>query len=146
MYSDFYSTESVAVNSFDSTWLVVSAVFAVVGGILAYALFIKNKNKGEYTGFLSWLHEFLNFKKFFIDVILKIMYCVTAIFVTLSSFSFIGNSVATFFLILIVGNIVARIAYEMILMLLTIANNTTEINKKLSQNKKEQEKSKKKSE
>jgi hypothetical protein len=131
MYSDFYTPTTVSTSSVDSTWLIISAVLAIVGGIAAYVLFVSQKNK-KYTGFVAWLHEFLNFKKYFIEVIIKVMYLITAIYITLGSFSFIGTSVATFFLMLIVGNIVARIGYEMVLMLLTIVNNTTEINKKLS--------------
>lgn len=143
MYNGYYDMNVTPTSSFDSTWIVISAILALIGGITAYILFVRAENKGSYTKFVSWLHEFLNFKKFFIDVILKIMYCITAIFITLASFSFIGTSVASFFLVLIVGNIVARISYEMILMLLTIVNNTTEINKKLSS---KEEKAKKKSE
>lgn len=134
MYSDFYDTNLVSYSKYsvDSTWLVVSAVLALIGGIVFYILFVSTKNNGQYKGFVSWLHKFLNFKKLFINVVLKVLYMVTAIFITLSSFSFIRVSVASFFLWLILGNIVARISYEFILMLLTIVTNTTEINDKLS--------------
>lgn len=140
MYSDFYDTSVVQTSSVDSTWLIVSAVLAIVGGIAAYVFFISKKNKGEYIGFVAWLHDFLNFKKFFVEVILKVMYIVTAIYITLGSFSFISSSVASFFLVLIVGNIIARIGYELILMTLTLVRNTTEINAKLGLVKKEPEK------
>ena len=46
-------------------------------------------------------------------------------------------SIASFFLYLIVGNVVARISYELLLMLITIVNNTTDINRKLPEPKKE---------
>ena len=147
MYSDFYTTTpsltpSVTTNV-DSTWMIISAVLAIVGGIVAYVLFVSKKNSGEYTGFVAWLHDFLNFKKYFIEVILKAMYLICAIFITLSSFSLIGTSVAGFFLYLILGNVIARISYELVLMLITVVNNTTEINNKLSsKEKKETEKSK----
>ena len=141
MYSDFYNTTTVPSSSVDSTWLIISAVLAIVGGIAAYVLFVSKKKEKSYTGFVSWLHDFLNFKKFFVDIILKVAYIITAIFITLGSFSFIGQSVASFFLVLILGNIIARISYEMILMLLTLVNNTSEINEKLSANTKETEKS-----
>ena len=130
-YNDY--SHSVQTVGIDSTWLIISAILAIVGGIVAYVLFVSKKNEGEYSGFLSDLHDFLNFKKYFIEVILKVMYLITAIFITLGSFSFIGTSVALFFLMIIVGNITARISYELILMMLTIVNNTSEINKKLSQ-------------
>ncbi len=141
MYNDFYNnantiTQTAAV---DETWIIISAVVALLGGIVAYILFVSKKNNGEYTGFVAWLHDFLNFKKFFIEVVLKTLYVISTIFITLSSFSFIGSSVATFFLWLILGNIVNRVAYEFVLMFLTLVNNTTEINKKMG-TKKEPEK------
>ena len=140
MYNDFYNASTVTTHTVDGTWLIVSAVLAVVGGLAAYFLFVAKKNNGEYTGFVAWLHSFLNFKKFFIEAVLKVLYLITAIYITLSSFSFISSSVATFFLVLIFGNIIARISYEFVLMFLTIVNNTTEINEKLTAPKKEVEK------
>lgn len=132
MYNDFYNPSSVTTSGFDVTWMIVSIVLAIVGGLAVYAVFVSSKNNGEYKGFLGWLHDFLNFKTFFIEAILKILYIITAIFITLNSFSYIGMSIATFFAVLIFGNIVARIGYELILMMITLVNNTTEINKKLS--------------
>ena len=126
-----YYYNATTVPRVDGTWLIVSAVLAIVGGIAGYFLFTAKKNNGEYTGFMAWLHEFLNFKKYFINIILKVMYMITAIFITLSSFSVIGTSVASFFLYLILGNVIARICYEFLLMLITIVDNTSEINAKL---------------
>lgn len=133
MYNDFYNNTSTITqaSTVDETWIIISAVVALLGGIVAYILFVSKKNDGEYTGFVAWLHDFLNFKKFFIEVVLKTLYVISTIFITLSSFSFIGSSVATFFLWLILGNIVNRVAYEFVLMFLTLVNNTTEINKKM---------------
>lgn len=131
MYNDFYHTTITTTSGVDGTWVIISAVLAIVGGICGYALFVANKNNKKYTGFLEWLHNFLNFKKLLIEIILKVMYLMTAIFITLSSFSLIGSSIAGFFLYLILGNVIARVSYEMILMIITIVNNTTEINKKL---------------
>lgn len=133
MYNDFYDTNLISsATGVDTTWMIVSVVLAIVGGLAAYAVFVSQKNNSEYDGFLGWLHDFLNFKTFFIEVILKIMYLITAIFITLNSFSYIGVSIAQFFAVLIFGNIAARVSYELILMMITVVNNTTEINKKLS--------------
>ncbi|HBA37917.1 MAG TPA: hypothetical protein DCY94_04275 [Firmicutes bacterium] len=139
MYSDFYNTnpiQSSQVSMPDTTWIAISAVLALVGGIVAYFMFVADK-KGRYTGFVAWLHDFLNFKTFFINMVLKILYIVSTLFITLSSFSFISVSVATFFLWLILGNIINRVVYEFVLMFLTLVNNTTEINNKLPEGKKE---------
>lgn len=130
MYNDFYST-GIINSSADFTWTIVSVVLALVGGVAAYAIFVSKKNEGEYNGFLEWLHNFLNFKTFFIETILKLLYIICAIFITLNSFSFIRISIAQFFAVLIFGNLTARIGFELILLLITLVNNTTEINKKM---------------
>ena len=135
MISDYHNVTTTTMPSavgYDSTWIIISAVLAIVGGIVAYIMFVSKENNGEYTGFLASLHEFLNFKKYFINIILKVMYLITAIFITLASFSFISVSIASFFMMLILGNIFARISYEVLLMVITIVDNVTEINKKMS--------------
>lgn len=140
MYSDFYNDNLVTQttsSSVDTTWMVISLVLALVVGVVGYFLFVSTKNNGEYKGFVAWLHDFLNFKTFFIEMVLKVLYIVATVFITLSSFSFLGSSVATFFLWLILGNIINRVAFEFILMFLTLVNNTTEINKKMGTQKKE---------
>lgn len=137
MYNDFYPIPAVNTSGVDSTWVVISAVIAVFGGIFAYFMFVNSKDTSKFTGFVAWLHEFLNFKKLFIAGILKVLYIITAIFITLSSFSFISVSIGTFFLYLILGNVITRISYELILMMITIVNNTSEINKKMPELKKE---------
>lgn len=116
-------------------WIIISAILAIVGGILIYFLFLNENNEGKFNGFLGWLYDFLLFKKMFLEVFLKIAYLALAIFVTLSSFSFIGIPGAgfiMFLLTLILGNVLVRIIYEFALIKLIICRNTTEINAKLS--------------
>ena len=96
-----------------------------------YFTFLKKDNEGKYTGFLGWMYDFLTFKKLTIENVLKILYLICAIFVTLSSFATISTSFIAFLLYLVVGNLVVRISYELILVRLIICRNTTEINKKL---------------
>lgn len=143
MYNDFYNSNLISntpAANIDETWLIISAVLALIGGVVAYILFVSNKDTKEYKGFIAWLHKFLNFKIYFIEMILKVLYMVSAIFVTLGSFSLIRASIASFFLFLILGNIVVRISYEFILMFLTLVSNTTEINSKIGIAKKDAEK------
>ena len=137
MFDDFYGSNIATSYGTDTTWTIVSVVLAIVGGLTAYAIFASKENSGEYSGFVAWLHDFLNFKTFFIETILKVLYIICAIFITLNSFSFIRISIADFFMSLIFGNIIARIGFELILMQITLVNNTVEINKKLGNSKKE---------
>ena len=142
MYSSSYSrslaSSSSAVNS--SIWIIVSLVLAVVGGILIYFLFLSKKNEGKFKGFVGWLYDFLSFKKMFMETLLKITYLIFALYITLSSFAFIGTNFLVFLAYLIIGNVVVRIIYEFSLLLLVICRNTTDINKKLSKKDKDDKK------
>lgn len=134
MYSSNYYSRSSSLNSVAdaSVWIIVSLILAIVGGILIYFLFLSKKNEGKFNGFVGWLYDFLSFKKMFMETLLKIIYIITALFITLSSFATIGSSFIGFLVTLVVGNVVARLVYEFALILLVICRNTTEINKKLA--------------
>ena len=140
MYASSYARSASTMNSVASSaiWIIVSLVLAIVGGIVLYFTFLKKDNEGKYTlnmvqqkTKIGWMYDFLTFKKLTIENVLKILYLICAIFVTLSSFATISTSFIAFLLYLVVGNLVVRIAYELILVRLIICRNTTEINKKL---------------
>ena len=111
-------------------WLIVAFVLSVVGCLAAYFLFVKNNTKLN-NKFLVWLRDFLRFDKMLIETILKITYIFTALFITLGSFAFIGVNFLCFLCILIFGNILARVIYEALLIMIMIWKNTTDIKKGL---------------
>lgn len=115
----------------NSVWIIISAVIAVIGGIVLYFTFLAKKNEGKFTGFLGWMYDFLTFKKMVIENILKIIYLIAASFITLASFAVISRSFLSFILVLVIGNLVTRIMYELFLVVLIICRNTTDISKKL---------------
>ena len=131
MYDFDYYTPSISSSATGSLgWTVVSIILAIIGGILAYVLFINKNNKLD-NKFLVWLRDFLSFKNLLLETILKVTYVILAIFITLSSFNMIGINFLGFLLYLIIGNVILRIVYESSLMLLMIWKNTSEINKKM---------------
>lgn len=113
-------------------WTIVSVILAIIGGIVLYFTFLSKKNEGKFTGFLGWLYDFLTFKKMMIENVLKILYIIVALFVTLSSFGLMSISFLAFLLTLVIGNVLIRVIYELLLVKLVICKNTTEINKKLN--------------
>lgn len=113
-------------------WTIVSVILAIIGEIVLYFTFLSKKNEGKFTGFLGWLYDFLTFKKMMIENVLKILYIIVALFVTLSSFGLISISFLAFLLTLVIGNVLTRVIYELLLVKLVICKNTTEINKKLN--------------
>ena len=111
-------------------WIIVSLILAIIGGILVYFLFLTKKNEGKFTGFANWLYEFLSFKKMCLEVILKIVYLILTIYITLASFAFISYP-AYFFGMLLLGNLFLRIMFEFSLLILMIFSQVKEINEKM---------------
>ncbi len=130
------SSSTVTVSDGLAIWILIAFILALVGGILIFFLFIKKKN--SYKGFTSWLHDFLNFKHLFVEAVLKIAYCFVAIFITLFSFGLIsmpGYGFLAFLLMITLGNISARIVYELIMLTIILVRNTTDISRKLGADK-----------
>lgn len=121
------SSSSVFTGSM--VWTIISVILAIIGGILAYILFVKKDQKVE-NKFLNWLKRFLQFKEMLVEPILKVSYIILAIYITLISFNFISTSFVLFLMVLILGNIILRLIYEWCLILIMIWKNTTEINDK----------------
>ena len=112
-------------------WMIISAVLAVIGGICLYFTVFGKASENKFTGFMKWLYEFMTFKKMILESLLRVLYIIVAIYITLSSFALISESFVGFLVMLVLGNLVARITFEFSLVLLTICKNTTEINSKM---------------
>lgn len=127
---DYGITKPVSFNE-SSIWIIISLVVAIIGGICLYFTVFSDKNERKYQGFMSKLYDYVKFKKMYITVILKVSYLVFAIYLTLVSFTVISTSFLAFLLILIFGNLILRLIYEFSLVLLSIQENVSEINKKM---------------
>ena len=123
-------TTTVALSGGAGVWVIISAILALVGGILVYVLFLNKKNEKKFTGFVKWLYDFLSFKTLTIEMLLKVFYLIGAIFITLGSFAYIGTSALAFFGMLILGNLVLRVIYEGALLVILIYKNVKELNEK----------------
>lgn len=127
---DYGITNPVGFNE-SSIWIIISLVVAIIGGICLYFTVFSDKNERKYQGFMSKLYDYVKFKKMYITVILKVSYLVFAIYLTLVSFTAISTSFLVFLLILIFGNLILILVYEFSLVLLSIQENVSEINKKM---------------
>lgn len=113
----------------NATWIIIAIILAIIGGILLYFLFVKSKT--EFKGFWAKLRHFLDFKQLVIEPILKVLYYILAIYITLLSFGLISVSFLSFLLTLVLGNLTIRVIYEMLLMGVVLCRNVSEINTKL---------------
>lgn len=114
----------------NAIWSAISIILAIIGGILAYFLFVKKDDELK-SKFLQYLRKFLRFDVMLIEPLLKVIYIILAIYITLISFGLISESFGAFILVLVFGNLSLRLVYEGVLILIQIWKNTTDINKKM---------------
>ena len=130
MYSYYYIEDLI------TSWGILF-VLSLIGGTIAYFLFVRS-DKEPNNSFLIKLKSFLNFKSLMIEDLFKLTYVILAIFTTLFSFSLISTSFLLFIIYLILGNIVVRIIYEKLMLVLMIWKNTNEIKKNTAKEEAEQ--------
>lgn len=119
-----------AVGTEKISWVTVALILSILGAFLVYFLFVKPDKKYD-NKYLNWLKSFLNFDNLLLEVMFKILYIFTALYITLVSFDLISISFYYFLYYLIGGNIVARVVYEIGMTFIGIWKNTSEIKKKM---------------
>ena len=67
-------------------WMIVSVILAIIGGIVLYFVVFTKQNEHKFTGTMAWIYDFFTFKKMLLETLLKILYIIVAIYITLSSF------------------------------------------------------------
>ena len=133
-----YDIDSGITNTFKTSesftlsevWIIVSILLAVIGGIYIYnTYFNKNKEK-KYNGIKKVLYDFINFKITIIEPIFKVLYLICGIAITLISFSYITTNFFKFLGLILFGNLILRLSFEMLLLILKLFKDVSEINKK----------------
>lgn len=114
------------------TFLVVAVLAAIILGVVLYFTFLSKKNEGKYKGVTEKIYNFFSFNKFYTEEIMKLLYIVMAAVlvvvgvVMLFTYSLVGG-----LLILVLGNILLRICYELIMMFIILCRKTVSVDKKL---------------
>ena len=122
-------------------WPIISTVclvLGVIGAVVLFFTFLSARNDGKFTGFLGWIYEFLNVRKLLLEAILRIIYMVLAVWLVLVGLIYIfmgfgnfGQNLLGGLAIAILGNVLLRISYEFVMLLVSICKNVSDINRKL---------------
>lgn len=130
---------------------IVAAILAIAATVLAFIFIVPEKKRPSLNKPLQILHDVLNFKFLIIEKIMQALYIFSNAFVLIygvfSLFSFsesydydwYSGEVETSlqwngwvgFLIILLGPIILRISYELIMMTILLIKNVTQINNKL---------------
>lgn len=115
------------------TAMIVALILAVIVSVVWYFVFMARKNEGKHKGFLGKVYNFLNFNRFYIEDIIRflnvltIMVCLFAGIILLCY-----ERIALGLCIIIVGNLMTRIIYELIMMYVIKVRKTVSIDRRLS--------------
>ena len=109
---------------------LISFIIDLADTMINYFVFIDKRNKASYSNPLKRLYDYLHFNNFFMEPILKITYIFSSLYLTISAFGYIGTSFLFFLLLLVLGNIILRMAFESLMIIYKIYLNINEINKK----------------
>lgn len=119
-------------KQFGVAMTVAGFIIGIIMAFIVFFAFMSKKHENRFHGFLGWLYNYLNFKNFIIEGLLKFCYVLGACICTMVGvFNILCLQLVTGFGVLIFGNLVLRIIYEFALMIVLICRNVTEINRKM---------------
>lgn len=121
----------VSVQGFVMVMEVLGLVFGVIGAFVVFFVFMAKRNEERYTGRLAKLYDFLNFRFYIIESVLKFSYVLAACLCTaIGLFMALTVVELTRGLVLLVGgNLAARIVFEFVMMLVKACRNLGELGK-----------------
>lgn len=108
---------------------IIALLIIIAGGLALYFLFVRKPN--HFQGTVAKLHDVLNFRTFFTEKLIRLLYCITVVAIVVYSVILLFSHFFTALLLFVIGNLAARIVYEYALLLLVLCRNTQEINRKM---------------
>lgn len=108
---------------------ILALIGILAGGLALYFLFVRKPN--NHHGSAAKLHDILSFRKFFSEQLIRMLYCIVVIALIVYSIILLFSHVFLALVVFIVGNIIARVGFECMLVLLVLCRNTQEINRKM---------------
>ena len=122
--------------------VILGLIAAIILTIVTYVLIMPASKNGKLNKFCQFLHNFFNFKKIYLESVLKFFYVLNTIgCVTMGFFLLFGQvkiyrySKSTFLtglLLMILGPIFTRLFYEILMLTIIQVKNIIEINNKIN--------------
>lgn len=108
---------------------LVALIIALVGAVIVAALFLGQKNKGRYKGLMQKISAHMNFDRFLLSSILKFLYAFAVLYcVVYGLISMFSGTFVTGLLLLLLGPVGLRVAFEQLLLLLSLREEASETN------------------
>lgn len=124
MYSYYYYYDLL-------TAMPIAVLTAAILAIVMYFTFLRKENEGKYTGWKKTVYDFFNFNRFYTEDIMKLLYVLLTAAFTVIGIFMLFVEFATGLILIIVGNLALRIAYELVMMFVILCRKTVSIDKKM---------------
>jgi len=122
-----YYNAASGVSSAMGPVLIVSFILA----LLLAVFFLPQRNRGRFSPVLDKVYNFLNFNVYWLTWIIKILFAAMAIFLFVMGIYVMFALSFWAGLILIIGILLVRVAYESIYAILSIRDNVEEMNRRM---------------
>lgn len=123
--------------SVSSGFATIAALLAIAATVLAFVFIVPEKRREKLNAFGKFLHDTCNFKYLVVEKLLQALYIFSTALVILNGFFLLFQSVYGHWLggygilLMVVGPIVLRLLYELLMMVVLLVKNVIGINNKL---------------
>lgn len=112
--------------------LIIGIVVAVIATVCSYIFIIPEEKRENLPGFLQFVHDLFNFRAMLIESIARVLY----IFCTFGSIAagfllLFGSTFWVGLIVMIIGPLVLRMVYELIMLFVLMVQNTISLNRKI---------------
>lgn len=132
----------------NEAFMIISFLLAIVATVLAFVFIVPEKRRETLNAFGRFLHDTFNFKYLIVEKILQALYIFATAYTILGGFfmlfqttpaysDFYGTSYGSSWLggygilVMIVGPIIIRLVYELLMLIIILVKNVISINSKL---------------
>ena len=124
-------------------FMIIAVILAIAATVLAFIFIVPDKRREKLNGFCKFLHDLCNFKFLVVEKILQALYIFSTAFVILFGVLQLFNVQENWagghtwmggvgLLYIILGPIIVRLTYEMMMMVILLVKNVIAINHKLA--------------
>ena len=114
-------------------WTIGLSIFACVVGIILNFTFLRRSNEGRFKGFWGKVYNLFSFNRFYSEGILKLLNVVSFMLITvLGIYMVCTGSIVWGILLIVFGNLAARLLYEITIMFIILTRKTVSIDRRMS--------------
>lgn len=134
-------TSLSALNANMGAFGIIATILAIAATVVAFVMIVPERKREKLGRFGKFLHDAVNFKFLIVEKILQALYIFVTAYVILCGFFMLFMAPETWtgrhwlggygILLMVLGPIVVRMCYELLMMVILLVKNVISINRKL---------------